>query len=362
MKRAIIVDDEQAAINKLERMLNDKIEICGTFTDPMGALAFIKESSVDIAFLDIEMPKISGIELADEIMEVQSSINIIFVTAYSEYAVEAFRCHALDYLLKPVEKERLEMALSRISDLSSASPETLHQLKVQCFGKFSITIDGQTLKFRTAKAEELFAYFIDHNGQAVNRNYIMDSFWNDYDGDRALILFNTTLHYLKKAFIQLGVKLNIKHERGSYTLNLSGIDCDAKFFSETISENKDVRASNIEKYEKAMRLYTGDYFGQNDYVWSMQKRITYKEQYAQIVLNVAKFYLNDIKNAEKAINVIIKGLEFTPVNKGLNYMLLNILMIRNEDVALQRYFRLYKKRLNDEFGLEPDHSFNEFMS
>lgn len=361
MKRAIIVDDEQAAIKKLEKMLIDTgtIDVCGAFSDPTAVTDFLKENVVDIAFLDIEMPKINGIELADQIMDIQDSINIIFVTAFSEYAVEAFRCHALDYLLKPVNKDRLEMTIKRISDIPVATHHLSHLVKVNCFGRLTVTIDEKALKFRTAKAEELFAYLIDNNGQPMHRNYIMDAFWCDYDGDRALVLFNTTLHYLKKAFNQFGVKLNVIHQRGTYSLDMADMECDAVSFCHQVGKLKNVTDDNVEECEKVLGLYIGNYLEQNDYEWTLQKRMTIKDQYAQLLLRLAEYYLNK-KYEQKALNLITNGLKFAPVDKNLNLLLLKILKMKNDEAALQSYFQLYKDRLYDEFGLEPDSIFDKY--
>lgn len=354
MKRAIIVDDEPAAIGKLEKMLKETgaIEVCGTFSDPAAALDYIQENKADIAFLDIEMPKISGIELADRMMDVQSNLSIVFVTAYSEYAVEAFRCNALDYLLKPVEKDRLEMTINRLSDASPITQNAQHQVIVNCFGSFSVMIDGKQLKFRTSKAEELLAYLIDNNGQPVHRNHIMDAFWDDYDGDRALILFNTTLHYLKKAFLQYGVKLSVIHHHGSYSLDMTGIDCDAVRFWEKAIRLKKITNENANECETAIALYTGNYLEQNDYDWAHQRRMDIRQQYVQIIKTLAEYEIENGKD-QNALNILFNGVKFSPVDKEINLLLLKLLKKKNDEVSLQNYFQLYKDRLESEFGLEP---------
>lgn len=358
MKRVIIVDDEPAAIGKLEKMLKETgaVEICGTFVDPAAALDYIRDNQADIAFLDIEMPRISGIELADRMIDLQSRINIVFVTAYSEYAVEAFRCHAMDYLLKPVEKERLAITISRFADSPDVPDITPHTVSVRCFGSFTVSIDGTTLKFRTSKAEELFAYLIDNNGHSVHRNHIMDAFWEDYDGDRALILFNTTLHYLKKAFMQYGVKLNILHRRGSYSLDMSGITCDAVSFLEKISSLKTISEDNAADFEAAIRMYTGNYFDQNDYDWAYQKRLDVRQHYVRLVITLARFYIEN-GHDKKALDTLVGGIKYAPVDKNINLLLLKLLKKKKDDVSMQSYFQLYKDKLETEFGLEPDDAF-----
>ncbi len=358
MKRAMIVDDEQAAIIKLEKMLKESgaVEICGTFLDPSAAVDYARRKPVDIAFLDIEMPKISGIELADMLMDIKPDMHIVFVTAYSEYAVEAFRCHALDYLLKPVTKDRLKMSLDRIKDETIAKRTSSPIVKVKCFGRLSVTIDEMPIKFRTAKAEELLAFLISYNGKPVHRNHIMDLFWSDYDGDRALVLFNTTLHYLKKAFWQHGVKLNVIHQRGSYSLDMEGIECDAVKFEETVKELKYLTEQKIQKYEYAAELYDGNYLEHNDYDWANQNRLAMQELYESIVIKLARYYLKNEKS-HTALKLLKNALHHTPLNKDINLLMLKTLAIHKDRVSFYRYFDMYKIRLKKELDALPDADF-----
>ncbi|OUS74563.1 DNA-binding response regulator [Pseudoalteromonas sp. A601] len=117
MLNIAIVEDEQPAIDKLTEQLgqitkHNLILTCNT------ALAFLdshKELAIDIVFVDINLPECSGVTLVEELQGVGFSGEVIFTTAYSEFAVEAFTLGAVDYLLKPYSTERLALALSRIN-------------------------------------------------------------------------------------------------------------------------------------------------------------------------------------------------------------------------------------------------------
>jgi len=100
--RTIIVDDERPALKMLELLLSQysRIEIVATFTDITLALENIVNKNIDLVFLDIDMPKINGIEAAKKIMEMDSTIDIVFVTAYQHFALEAFEIKVL-YLTLP---------------------------------------------------------------------------------------------------------------------------------------------------------------------------------------------------------------------------------------------------------------------
>lgn len=108
----IIVDDEPLAREEMQALIKDvsNIEILGKFSNALTALNFLKENKVDLVFLDIEMPKVTGLEFATQLPEQTLTI---FTTAYPQYALKSYELDAIDYLLKPVEKKRLEKAINK---------------------------------------------------------------------------------------------------------------------------------------------------------------------------------------------------------------------------------------------------------
>ncbi|HJQ39263.1 MAG TPA: response regulator [Thermoanaerobaculia bacterium] len=112
---AVIIDDEVAARRRLRRLLEtiDGVQVVGEAGDAADAIALIEAARPAIAFVDIEMPEVSGIELARS-LERANAPEVIFVTAYDDHALEAFEVAASDYLLKPVTAERLRTAIERV--------------------------------------------------------------------------------------------------------------------------------------------------------------------------------------------------------------------------------------------------------
>jgi two-component system response regulator AlgR len=115
MLTILIIDDEAPARNRLRRMLADvpAVELVGEAATGQEALRLIPVNEPDVLLLDISMPGIDGMTLAHTLQEQGSPVAIIFCTAWSDKAVEAFECDAVDYLVKPVRKERLEIALDK---------------------------------------------------------------------------------------------------------------------------------------------------------------------------------------------------------------------------------------------------------
>ncbi len=144
MIRAIIIDDEKKAIRALEAALNEyctQIEIVGMANSALEGIKEIQLKNPDLVFVDIEMPIMSGIELIEQF--VNRKFEVIFVTAYNQYAIKAFKVSAIDYLLKPLNIMELINAVRKISDKKEKQPEKptpipIEKLKIALSGKLAL--------------------------------------------------------------------------------------------------------------------------------------------------------------------------------------------------------------------------------
>jgi two-component system LytT family response regulator len=118
--RAYLVDDEELAVKRLARLLAEAggVEVVGSATDPGEAVEFLSSERVDVLFLDIQMPGMSGFELLARLDEQPP---VVFTTAHDSYALRAFEVNSIDYLLKPVEPPQLARALSKLARLRGAA-------------------------------------------------------------------------------------------------------------------------------------------------------------------------------------------------------------------------------------------------
>jgi len=125
--RAFVVDDELLAVQRLTRLLLDtgRVSVTGSSCDPEEALAALRDTAADVVFLDIQMPEMNGFELVDRL---DHNIPVVFTTAYDRYALEAFAVNSIDYLLKPVERARLERALDKLERLRGQAPPDVRAL------------------------------------------------------------------------------------------------------------------------------------------------------------------------------------------------------------------------------------------
>jgi two-component system LytT family response regulator len=128
--RAYVLDDERLAVDRLTRLLRatERVEVVGTETDPEAALSELRERSIDVLFLDIQMPGLTGFELLERL---DRDVPVVFTTAYDRYAVEAFSVNSIDYLLKPIEPERLDRAIDKLARLAGQPPPDVRALARQ---------------------------------------------------------------------------------------------------------------------------------------------------------------------------------------------------------------------------------------
>ena len=142
--RVVVADDEEPARNELCFQLEqiDEVEIIGQAADGIKALRLIESLKPDMVLLDIQMPGLTGFEVARELVLQKTDSHVVFVTAYDHYAIEAFEINAVDYLLKPVEPVRLRRTLERVQNLQrtdslkNTTAKTLTAKELEHIGKF----------------------------------------------------------------------------------------------------------------------------------------------------------------------------------------------------------------------------------
>ena len=159
MLKDMIVDDEAPARSEMRFLLDElgQAEVVAEAASVRDAIEKLKEFPCDVIFLDINMPEATGLQLADALRRLRFPPAVVFVTAYSEYALDAFKVNAIDYLVKPVETDRLAQAISRVREHVSLHAQAQHseRIPVEKGGKkILVSID----KIRFVMARDDYAY------------------------------------------------------------------------------------------------------------------------------------------------------------------------------------------------------------
>jgi two-component SAPR family response regulator len=171
MIKAVLVDDENPALRVLEHLLKayPEITIAGMYTNPLKAVEEIGRLKPEAVFLDINMPQLRGIDAASMILDASPGTDIVFVTAYDQYAIEAFELNALDYLLKPVTPDRLKKTVERLMKRKPAPRESVaRRLRIKCLGRFQVAWeDREPIKWRAEKTWEIFEFLLHNQGRDI---------------------------------------------------------------------------------------------------------------------------------------------------------------------------------------------------
>ena len=221
--KVILVDDEPLSLDlfKIECGNMPGFDVVGFFDNPAAALAFAQQNPVDFALLDIDMPEMTGIELARRLRLCRPGMIVIFVTAHPEYAADAIHAKADFVVFKPYEREDILDALERARLLSERQKK---RVRFRTFGHFDLFVDGRLVNFKSAKAKELLALCVSRMGGEVTIHEMVDILWSG-TGDQGLG-YRTTIKALADTLKEVGADSILRRKRSVLALNTDEFDCD----------------------------------------------------------------------------------------------------------------------------------------
>ena len=368
MFNAIIVDDERPALEVLRLLLEKTGQICvvGAFMSAADALAEMQSLKPDVAFLDIEMSDMSGLELAGKIIDTGIGIEVVFVTAYDKYALEAFRVNAIDYILKPFSSDDIAQAITRlkkVKPLPVISQMPADKGRIYCFGRLTVYGAGckEAVKWRTSKTEELFAFMLQNLNSEVAKWKITQVIWPECEAKKQLNTnLYTTVYKVKKTLLSANIKFSFTFINGSYKMELPDIYIDAAEFEALTDAEIVFSAASTERYKKALSLYKGNYLEENEYFWSQSKAEEYSRRYLILVSEFAKYYTSraDYANAEI---ILLEALSKVPLDDELNEMLLKLYFVKKDKASLITRYKKIKELYQSELGITPNKSMQELF-
>lgn len=368
MLNAVIVDDELAVLNLLKMFLQKtgQVNVVEIFTDPCEALENMSNIKPDVVFLDIEMPEINGLELANNLMEQNDELMVVFVTGYNQYAVEAFQVNALDYILKPVNQNRIEKCISKLNKFRFPRIEekiTIEK-KILCFGDFEVYGNDGVIKWPTRKVEEMLAYFIVHRECNIEGWELGEILWPEGDPEKIKTNLHTSLFRLRKTIKENKLPINIsskKGGKGTYRCELQELHCDLMEFENAKLENVIINKSNINQFEQIASLYKDDLFLKKNYEWCGAKAEYLQRNYLNMLKSIALFYTEQgvYKNAIDKL-MIVK--EKSPFDEKVHQTILRIYGVLKNRALLIQCHENFKVELFKEMRIEPQEETNKLFT
>lgn len=362
MMRAVIIDDEELSIQVLQKNLEQFpfIQVINTYTSPKEIFSDLIQKRVDIVFLDIEMGTSNGLDIAEAILSIQPSIHIVFVTAHSEYAVQAFELNSIDYLLKPVSIKRLKKTIDRLNNLtvnSKENPKDLLEPKpitIKCFNELQVFQGHQLINFKTAKIKELFAFLLTHIDQYIHRDTILENLWPDQDFKKSKIHLHTCLSHLRKTLGSLGYQSCISFSNGCYSLHLDSVHCDAFYFDSVIERDENLEENNIDIQIELIEKYKGPYLELNHYEWAHNKSTYYHEKIMYIFDKVINFF--EAEDSSKALYYLQRQLKLNPYLEKSVKKSMQILIKQGYRSEAVKLYQEFEDLLMEDLGIMPDQS------
>lgn len=218
------IDDEKNALEYITRKIKSvepDAEVY-SFDNAKEAIESAKTIKFDVAFMDIQMPEMDGITLAKTFKKINPKSNMIFVTGYSEYTMDAFSVDASGYLLKPATKEQVRHALDNLRyPLSVADGPSVC---MQCFGDFEIFVNQKPVHFKYAKSKEVIAFLVDRKGALCSNGEVIVNIWDDDDDHSAY--YRSIMKDIHDTFEELGIGDVFNRERAGASIITDKIRCD----------------------------------------------------------------------------------------------------------------------------------------
>ena len=253
--KVIYVDDEKPALVNFESIVKsiDEIKSLKLFNDGNKAMDYIRDNEVDIAFLDMELSVTNGIQLAKEIKKHNVNIHIVFVTAYTKYAFEAFGVDAVDYILKPYFADEIRQVIAKVKRIK---PIVSKRVKICTMPDLGLWVDGNIVHLARTKAEELFALLVDKYETGITSAEAIEYLWPDRIND------NNTQSLFRMTFKRMMTMLegfdiaDIIISKGKYKcIDVDKVECD---LYELLNGN-----------EEYVEKYTGHYM--QKYSWAEER-------------------------------------------------------------------------------------------
>ena len=254
--KILCLDDEPLALKMLQISIEKaKPDAQVTaFSKQKELIVEAESNGCDVAFLDIHMRGMTGVEVAKKLKEINPKMNIIFVTGFSEYKGDAMDMKASGYIMKPVTAEEVA---AELDDLRfPVIPKKNALLRVQCFGNFDVfKPDGLPVHFERSRSKEIFAYLVHRHGSSCTTREIAAALFEDepYDKKQQSYL-QTLISAMIKSLKKIGAESVIVKSYNALSVNVDLLDCDYYRFQEL-----DAGAVNSYQNEYMSQYYWADF-------------------------------------------------------------------------------------------------------
>ncbi|PAE17955.1 hypothetical protein CHH91_00160 [Virgibacillus sp. 7505] len=355
--KVMLVDDEPLALQFLETQLHSigEFKIVGAYKTSRGLTEKIKEKKPELLFLDIKIGSVNGVELAAAIQEEHPNLPIVFVTGYHEYAVQAFELNALDYIVKPIQKDRLRKTIQRL--YTEVKKNTSHApIQINCMPTLQFLQNGETLpvQWRTSKAKEVFCYLLHHAGKPIRKDVLIEEFWEEKEPEKAFTQLYSTIYVIRKTLAASLPGLSLSSANQCYQLHLGDAEVDVMEWRNQITHLPELNEHSLSTYQRLLlRQYKGDYFSAETYAWAESEQRQLREIWYKTAAQVGVF-LEEQNILEDAISLYLRMQSDYPYIAHSYIRLMYLYDSLGETGEVVSHYERLKQMLDEEFDIAPE--------
>ncbi|MBQ9015583.1 MAG: response regulator [Firmicutes bacterium] len=262
--RIVCVDDEALLARSTAALCRSlpEVDAAEALTSGRDALDWFEKNEADIAILDIDMPEIGGLQLAARIKVMRPDTRIIFLTGYSQFALDAFKLRASGYLLKPVDETELanEIRYAAFGEDQGRS-KSADRVVIRTFGSFDVFAGGRLVTFRQKRSKELLAILVDRQGGSISRAEAFALIYEDRLYDRRMQKqFDNIIRSMRDTLREYGIEDIFEMKSGQMRICPEKVSCDLYRFLDGDAE--------------AVNRYRGEYMSAYSWACAMEGFVT----------------------------------------------------------------------------------------
>lgn len=349
--RVILVDDEYLALSRLNKLLLERedCEVIGSFLTAQEAIDQIEIHLPEIVFMDVQMPGMNGIEATERIHEVSPGTEVIFTTAYNEHALTAYGLEVLDYIMKPVTRDRLEKTMKMYHRRTLPASLNIAEgpsLLIRCLGMLQVQLHPNEppkhMKFRTTKIRELFAYLLHHRNKPIKRDTLLELLWPELEERRGISNLHSGIHRLRSMMNEfMGEdKMSIRYQQFGYLLETGEFRVDVEEWESRLNRLSPLSSTTMVEHRQTSDQYEGQYYGEDDYVWAELERQRLHALWRNHAMQLAQYYIDLGQNTE-ALTLYHRIQQFEPSLEEVGLALMKTYdRLGNKDPVIAQYNQL----------------------
>ncbi|MDF2724300.1 MAG: hypothetical protein K0Q59_3975 [Paenibacillus sp.] len=383
--RAIVLDDEPLIVKHMERLLAGAgVEVVGGFTNPYEVLETMKALQPDVMFLDIEMPELSGLDIAERVYADKLDMEIVFITAYNQYAIDAFRVNALDYLLKPIMEEDLQRSLDRVGRRRQHREGIVgtggqRKAVAALFGRFTLYWDddpedggalggeqpaqaSRPVRWTTSKCAELFAYLLlQPEEKEVGKWEMFEALWPNQNTEKAGINLRSSVSRVNKTLRDCRSGITLVSIRNGYRLVLGGemISVDAAELERCVLDAIEPTVDNLAYIEQLIHRCSQPFLPEFDGDWCEIYRKRYRQYFLHLGKKLLQYYMKAETEPFKTLRLVDLLVDHSPYDESLREAALTLHHRVGGPQGAAAYYEAYASILKIELGIVPGSALSE---